>query len=254
MWKRDKPFLCVVAVRWRLWIKGALKLFSMSRNLKNKVVELLKEGDRGGFDRLLAETVRPVRLVSPLVSSFYSPDLSFRWEAVLAFGKVADALVKREPESGRIVMRRLMWSLNDESGGIGWGAPEAMAEAMARNILLAEEYCRILLSYIREDGNYLEYLPLRRGALWGLMRFARFRQGLFDEIQAVTWLIPYFYDKDPESRALAALAAGYSSDKKIVTRLETLLDDNTPILIFINEKLQDMTPAKAAAMAVSMLQ
>lgn len=24
-------------------------------------------------------------------------------------------------DSARIVMRRLMWSLNDESGGIGWG-------------------------------------------------------------------------------------------------------------------------------------
>ena len=27
-------------------------------------------------------------------------------------------------------------------------------------------YFRILLSYIRTDGNFLEYEPLRRGALW----------------------------------------------------------------------------------------
>lgn len=58
-------------------------------------------------------------------------------------------------------MCRLMWTLNDESGGIGWGAPETMAEAMACHPHIAEEYVCILLFYIREDGNFLEYEPIR---------------------------------------------------------------------------------------------
>ncbi len=225
----------------------------MGRRVGKRVVELLENGDRAGFDRLLDE-VEPVQLVSPLVSSLYSPDLPFRWEAVLAFGKVADALVRQAPESGRIVMRRLMWSLNDESGGIGWGAPEAMAEAMAGNSMLAGEYCRILLSYIREDGNYLEYLPLRRGALWGMMRFARFRPELFQEIDAAKWVLPYLYSEDAESRALAALSLGYSRESRLAGRLEALVDDNAPVLLFINESLQEITPGRAAGMAISMLQ
>jgi len=36
-----------------------------------------------------------------------------------------------------------MWSLNDESGGIGWGAPEAMGAIMARHTGLADEYANI---------------------------------------------------------------------------------------------------------------
>jgi len=44
---------------------------------------------------------------------------------------VISNLTEKEMESARVIMRRLMWSLNDESGDIGWGAPEAMAEIIA---------------------------------------------------------------------------------------------------------------------------
>jgi len=40
-------------------------------------------------------------------------------------------------------MRRLMWNLNDESGGIGWGNPEAMGEILACHEALANEYAPI---------------------------------------------------------------------------------------------------------------
>jgi hypothetical protein len=85
-------------------------------------------------------------------------------------GRVVAAMATEKPEQARIVMRRLMWSLNDESGGIGWGAPEAMGEIMARNKTLAREYRNILVSYTNPQGNYLEYEPLRQGADWAMDR------------------------------------------------------------------------------------
>ena len=73
-------------------------------------------------------------------------------------------------------MRRLMWNLNDESGGIGWRArPEAMGEIVARSERLADEYGHILISYLDPDGNYLEHPLLQRGLLWGIGRFAHAR-------------------------------------------------------------------------------
>ncbi len=42
-------------------------------------------------------------------------------------------------------MHRLMWSLNDESGSIGWGVPEAVAEIMANHDGAAEKYAYILV-------------------------------------------------------------------------------------------------------------
>ena len=67
-------------------------------------------------------------------------------------------------------MRRLMWSLNDESGSIGWGAPEAMAEIMARNKKLADEYYKILISYSEQGKNYLEHEGLQRSVRRGIER------------------------------------------------------------------------------------
>ena len=54
-------------------------------------------------------------------------------------GAVVAHLAEKDMESARVVMRRLMCSLNDESGGIGWGAPEAMGEIIASHEGLASE-------------------------------------------------------------------------------------------------------------------
>lgn len=93
-----------------------------------------------------------------------------KWRAVRAMGMVVAVMARDNREASRVVMRRLMWSLNDESGGIGWGAPEAMGEIMAQDRTLAVEYRNILKSYVNPQGNYLEFAPLRKGAQWALDR------------------------------------------------------------------------------------
>jgi hypothetical protein len=73
-------------------------------------------------------------------------------------------------EHARIIMRRLMWTLNDESGGIGWGVPEAMAEIMINHKGLFKEYAHILMSYAEGGGNYLDHEPLKRGVIKAIER------------------------------------------------------------------------------------
>ena len=123
------------------------------RQLKTKILSLLKQDD---FNQALSIIERlPARqAVNPLFSFFYHTDEQTRWRAIIAMGAVVARLAKTDAESARVVMRRLMWNLNDESGGIGWGSPEAMGEIMARSPLLAGEFAHILVSYIREDMNY----------------------------------------------------------------------------------------------------
>ena len=62
-------------------------------------------------------------------------------------GQVVSNLADTDMESARVIMRRLIWNLNDESGGIGWGSPEAMGDIMACHERLAGEYHRLLVSY-----------------------------------------------------------------------------------------------------------
>ena len=48
-------------------------------------------------------------------------------------GEVVSKIAESDLEFARTVMRRLMLSLTEESGGIGSGVAEAMGEIMARN-------------------------------------------------------------------------------------------------------------------------
>lgn len=139
------------------------------RKLKNTVHSLLARDDGKPFpEEILGFNLRKV--VNPLFRYIQSVDEPVRSRAITSMGQVVATLANNNMESARIIMRRLMWSLNDESGGIGWGAPEAMGEIMAVHKGLAQEFHKILLSYVDSDGNYLEYEPLRQGAVRGLRR------------------------------------------------------------------------------------
>jgi len=182
------------------------------RILRHRVHELLGSGD---WEQVLTELrkIPPRKAINPLISVFCDTDPELRSKAISAFGQVVADLANEDMEAARVVMRRLMWMLNDESGGIGWGAPEAMAEAMACHPRLAEEYVRILLSYIREDGNFLEYEPLRRGALWGIGRLAQVYPEMLIELDAAKYIRPYLEDDDESSRSLSAQALRMLGDK-----------------------------------------
>ena len=139
------------------------------RKLKHKVYELLCRADEKEAMDLILD-LPGEKVVNALFAHIQHTTASVKWRAVRAMGLVVAALARKKPERARIVMRRLMWSLNDESGGIGWGAPEAMGEIMARDEQLAREYRNVLVSYLDPRGNYLEYEPLRRGAEWAVER------------------------------------------------------------------------------------
>lgn len=182
------------------------------RILRRRVRELLSSED---FEQALSELrkISPRKAINPIISVFYDSEPELRQKAINAFGQVVADLANKDMEAARIVMRRLMWTLNDESGGIGWGAPEAMAEAMACHPRLAEEYIRILLSYIREDGNFLEYEPLRRGALWGIGRLAQIYPEMLIELNAAKYIRLYLKDDDESSRELSAWALKMLGDE-----------------------------------------
>ena len=139
------------------------------RALKKRVLELLKRDD---FDVALEELCRlPLRsAVNPLFSFIQHGDERVKWAAVKAMGALVAKLADHDMEAARITVRRLMWNLNDESGGIGWGSPEAMGEILARHAGLAGEYAHMLVSYLREDGNFLENQVLQEGILWAIGR------------------------------------------------------------------------------------
>lgn len=153
-------------------------MVTQRRTAKKQILSLLERPSLSEiFDGLEAYPLKVI--ANPLFSAICSSNEQIRWNGVFAFGFFASKLAVIDLEQVRIVMRRFLWSLNDESGGIGWGAPESMAEIMYQLQPMRDEYLHMLLSYIQEDGgelcqdgNFIELPQLQRGVLWGIMRLS----------------------------------------------------------------------------------
>ena len=138
-------------------------------------------------------------------------------------------------ESARVIIRRLMWNLNDESGGIGWGSAEALGEILSLHHGLAVEYAHILLSFSFENGNFQETPAMQRGVLWGIGRLAQVEPDL---AAGVAPHLPYFLQsQDPTVRGLAAWVAGLVRAGATRPELRRLREDDSEILIYMNRRL-----------------
>jgi hypothetical protein len=215
-----------------------------SKRLKKNILKLLTQPDATeGLEEICQLPAR--QAINPLFSFLYSLDENLKWRSVTAFGEVVSRLAECDLESARIIMRRFMWNLNDESGGIGWGSSEAMGEIMARSLKLAEEYSSILVSYIRPDGNFLEYEVLQRGVLWGLGRLAYARPEMVS--YAAAFLPSFLESQDPIVRGHALWAAGALPLEKNLPFIKSLTEDSTRFKLFQNGEIIEVSIGKLAA-------
>lgn len=153
-------------------------------------------------------------------------------------GSAVSGLAEKDMESARNIIRRLMWNLNDESGGIGWGSVEAMGDILAKNRALALEYWPVLLSYAREDGNFQEHELMQRGVLWGIGRFCQSWPEIPGE-DAIAHIIPFLESDDAHVRGIAAWVMGYMKAEESISRIKELKADENIIQIYYKEKYID---------------
>jgi len=220
-----------------------MKIYMTHRQLKKEIFKRLSAPDiHASLEHLEAIPAR--KAVNPLFSFLYHTDPVIKWHAVSAMGHVVANLADKDVESARVVMRRMIWNLNDESGGIGWGSPEAMGESMACHKRLAGEYNRILVSYIRPDGNFLEHPQLQKGLLWGLARLASVHPEQVKD--AGPFLMPFLESQDPDHRGLAALAAASLQEKTLFNALEHLLNDPSEITLYWNRDFRQILVGELA--------
>ena len=227
-----------------------------SRKIKHEVLELLHGQD---LACVLAALRRfPAKdTVNVLFSAICREDSHLRWYAVSCMGEAVARLAEEAMEEARMVMRRFLWSLNDESGGIGWGVPESMAEVMCRHAGMADEYAHMLISYMREDGaelcqdgNYIEHPLLQRGLLWGVARLSGCRPRLLIDKGAGADIPPYLQAEDAAIRGLAALIAGNLYLTATEGTLRRLEQDEAPLTLYWDGVFQPTTVGALARSAL----
>lgn len=209
------------------------------------------------FPRALGELadIAPKKRLMPLFSALLDRDAHIRWRAVAALGAAGAELAATRPDEARDFWRNLMWRLNEESGTIGWGIPEVMGETLARSPSLADDYHRILISYVQDgpgDSTFIDHEPLRRGVWWGLARLAEARPDL--ATAALPDLTAALADPDPTARGLACLALSRLPgplDQAVLERLDALTSDEAPFELYRDDRLIAATVATLAREALS---
>jgi hypothetical protein len=223
-----------------------------TRALKRQIEDLLSSEAESLESALSKVAALPARqAINPLIGFFCHGEARLRWRAITATGLLVARLAEAEIESARVIMRRLMWSLNDESGGIGWGAPEAMGEIMARHPRLAEEYAAILVSYLDEKGNYLELPALQEGLLWGVGRLAEARPNRLASVPSL--LAPFLTSPSPVHRGLAAWVAGSLRVSTLKSLLNPLKADKMCFEFYDGRNLVPRTVSRMASNAMAQI-
>lgn len=234
-----------------------------SRDLKRTLRDLLSvDGWAAGLSEF--DDVPARRLIGPLFSLLLDPSETVRWRAVSVFGRTV-ARMAESPSSGkgpgegleaaRVVLRQCLWRLNEESGGVGWGVPEALGETLARHRRLASEFHRVLASFVREptcgEGNCLDHVPLRRGVYWALGRVAQ----AFPDLLAreVPTLLAGLGEGDGACRGLAAWGLGILRAGESAPMLAALTSDPTEVELFVDGELRRTTAGSLASEALERL-
>ena len=174
------------------------------RKIKKAVFRILDTQTRSRALQEL-EAIPDDQLVGPLFAHFYNMDERIKFRSVTAMGELALRMSGTSMEKARIILRRIMWNLNDESGGIGWGSPEAMGEILSKSQELALEFAPILFSYLDDRGNHIEHETLQRGVLWGV---GTYLEAAPDTLAPATdkHLRDHLESPDPVKRGYAARA------------------------------------------------
>ncbi|WFS61505.1 HEAT repeat domain-containing protein [Pseudodesulfovibrio thermohalotolerans] len=215
---------------------------SRFRSIKKAVHDILADDD---WQARLVELddFRPVDLVPPLLSLRLDRLETVRWRSATAFGLTAARMAEASMEKARILMRTLMWYMNEESGNLGWGIPHFMGEAMVNSERIAKEFHKILASYIfcdeECDGNFLDHPELRRDVYWGLARLAATRPELV--AHGEKYLVAALDDLDPYNRAYAASVLGLIKAEGARAKMEALANDPVEIRTFLHRELVDTT-------------
>ena len=108
---------------------------------------------------------RERRAVVTLQRLLFVRDERLRGRAVEALAVAVEVLARGDLERAREIVRRVIWLMNDESGGLLWSGPEVIGAILARVPALCREFGEILASFLEEE-------PFRAGTRWALWRLA----------------------------------------------------------------------------------
>lgn len=207
-------------------------------NRKDKLKVLL---ELRAFDEVADMAMEDKGIIRLLISISYDREDVTSWRAIEAIGVISRTFSKDSIERLGIVrdtIRRLLWSMGEESGGIGWSSPEILGEIVKGDPDAFNDIVPILWSFRDED-------MFRAGILWAMGRIAVIRPDM------VGFTLPdlpgMLKDTNPVVRGYAiwlisVLEPGGRSSEQI----SRFLGDSGPVPFYKEGELVERTVAEIA--------
>ena len=194
----------------------------MNRTLRDLLAQ-------GRLEQIADLAERQQRVLGRLVALTFDPDPQIGWRVVEAMGLAAGRIAQRDPEYVREHLRRLHWLLSEESGGICWRAPEAIAEIVRHRPRLFGDYIPIVVHLILNLAE-ADLDHFRAGTLWAIGRLAAVAgDHIPDVLSAITCALD---DSDPQTRGMAVWCLGQVGQAQLLAGRPELLGDAGPVDLY----------------------
>ena len=213
----------------------------MATSLKNELqMALLARDD----ERIAELAIGDKRTFAKLIAAAYKKDELLCWRAIEAMGAAARAVVAGDQAAVRNVAQRILWSAREESGGMGWSAPELLAEIVIAAPRSFPDIPPIIISLHSED----EEKVFLKGVLWAAGRMGE--AGITDIAGSDELIVRSLAHEDPEVRGLAAWAAARTG-VKAAGELAAMAGDEGRLSIYEDGQLIDTNVGRLAQAALA---
>ena len=178
----------------------------MNDRVKGRIESLLEREDHEALLHL--ERSQPGRVIRYLTGRLCSAREEEKWRAIRALGLVVGDVQLVSRRRAVDLLRRFVWALNDESGAVPYGVPEAIGEVLAVRPELQGDFFPILCSLLTEE-DILQTGPIERGAIWALGRIgppvARYSPEAVEAIKVASETHPDCDTRKVAARSLASV-------------------------------------------------
>lgn len=213
----------------------------MDKSLKQQVYSLLMGKD---YNQLIDLCSQDRQVWKILRASLYETDEQIYWPATEAIAMLMRRWWQEgQEERVREYIRGLFWSLNDESGGIGWNAPQTIAEIIVKIPDLIDPYGSMMIDRTMEETLLVE------NGLWAVGRMGR------DIEPAVRFfqdnIFKVFEIEDSRILGTAAWAMGEVGFAPALPLLEALNNNTEHARIYLDGKYAEKSIGQWAQDAIT---
>lgn len=177
---------------------------------------------------------RRKRVLGVLISLTYETNPLIAWRAVEALGMAADRVAEKDKASVQSHLRRLHWLVSEESGGVCWYAPQAIAEIVRHRPRAFSNYADIVVTLLttmaEEDLGHF-----RPGILWAIGRLAPV---VIEKVYtALPGVAACLDDPDPQVRGMAVWCLTQAGEREVYRGRKDLLSDAGSVELYDDGRL-----------------